>query len=156
MINSSDKLQDIAPVRLPIELSRIINDHISSFVKEHAEEGVQAHQRWHGADLWMIYADSLDEDTNTIVTRRVTIGAFSDEPDRLVFISDIITTRQEERYTLPFDERRKYITAPISVRLKLDEVVGYGKLNGDVEASLAEGWKTASSISPKDATVKLQ
>jgi len=59
-------------------------------------------KRWQGADLWIISTDSQAPGVS-ITTRRVTISAFSDLPDMLVFIPDIIVTSTNGKFMLSSD-----------------------------------------------------
>ncbi len=152
--DSFDK--EIRLVRLPRDFSRILDELISEFVGLHSEDGMKSYQKWHGADLWMIYADSTDSDSGFNLTHRVTIGGYSDDPDTLLFIPDIVITKSEGRYIMPPDTRVRNILKSGSIRQKTDEIRVYGKANGEILQFLDNAWKTAVSLSPKDATLDIQ
>ena len=105
-------------VQLPAQVSSEIDSFVDEFVassnKEilrHAQRldaadthaaFVNSTKRWQGADLWIISGGSLATEFS-IATRRVTIGAFSDAPDTLAFIPDIIVTMTNGQFMLPPD-----------------------------------------------------
>ena len=148
--------QEIRLVRLPKELSKILDEKVSEFVGLHSEDGMKSFQKWHGADLWMVYADSIDGDSGFTLTRRVTIGGYSDDPDILLFIPDIVIAKSEGRYVLSPETRRKYVHGLGSISQKADEIRLYDKSNGDIKKLLDGAWNTASSIRPEEATLDIQ
>ena len=148
--------EEIRLVRLPWEFSRILDVLVSEFVGKHREEGMKAHQKWHGADLWMIYTDSTYGDSGSALTRRVTIGGYSDDPDTLLFIPDIVITNSEGRHIMPPDVRFGNILKWRSIRLKTDEIRGYDKANGEISEFLDDAWKVAASLSPNEAILNIQ
>lgn len=160
MNDNASMMTEITLIHLPAQLSEAVDQVVTRFVKEHEREEVRAYQKWHGADLWMIFADSVDSELMAIVTRRVTIGAYSDDPNRLAFISDIVVTKPDGRYILP--RQREDILdkqASLSIFEKTQSIFLYGKENGDLRARIQQklnaAWEATKSYSPHDAVVLL-
>ena len=149
-------LKETTPLRLPVRISEAVDKAVKTFVSR--ETGRQAHLRWHGADLWMIYANSVDVEKQIFVTRRVTIGVYSDDPDTLCFIPDILVTRLDgARYILP-DTKRGNSKASASVFDLTRQVLQYSDMQNvtnDVMARLDSTWDKANKFSEVEAGTRL-
>ena len=155
---------EIRVVRLPAPLSNIVDEAVGRFIESHSNERLEAHRRYHGADLWMVYAhEPVGGSEPAFLTRRITIGVYSDEPDRLRFIPDIVVTRPTGRFTIEYvpGQNGMYGQIPpistLHVRLALDaEQVSQQLLDKkhptSVSAALEQAWRSAREIDPPSAT----
>lgn len=112
-------------LRLPPPLSDAVDEVARRFVADDKPRW-RLLNRWHGADLWMIIQDEHQllhlpppgQDVRSegagiapgfaehpsrlgrvgVLTRRLTVGAFSDTPDRLRFIPDWLLSTPDCRY----------------------------------------------------------
>jgi len=119
-------------LRLPPPVSDAVDDAVNKFTVQGAPVQRRAHYRWHGADIWMILQDdmalfspppwalaSTDErdgqrivfadrpvglNRSGLLTRRLTVGAFSDRPDTLTFVPDWLLSTREGRYVASPDD----------------------------------------------------
>jgi hypothetical protein len=155
---------EIRLVSLPVRLSDAVDTAVGHFLDQIADQRLEAHRRYHDADLWMVYRqESLGETDPGYLTRRVTIGAFSDDPDHLRFIPDIVVTRPNGRFTLEYDphtDRYPGQVAAISVlqvRLAIDfertwiELTD-GNSPDSIVRALEEAWHAAKKLVPQQAT----
>jgi hypothetical protein len=112
----------------------------------------------------MVYRqESLGETDPGYLTRRVTIGAFSDDPDHLRFIPDVVVTRPNGRYTLEYDPHTDGYTGQVAaisvlqVRLAIDfertwiELTD-GNSPDSIVRALEEAWHAAKKLVPQQAT----
>ena len=160
-------------VQLPDQVSSAIDSFVDEFVASSNNDIIRYAQRldadthtafinstkrWQGADLWIISGGSLETELS-IATPRVTIGAFSDAPDTLVFIPDITVTRTNGQFMLPPD-------TPDWVEIEnLQVSVSELARHLDIESSSRENvhhilskvcsvaWRIAEEISPSKANV---
>jgi hypothetical protein len=150
-------------VELPPRLSDAIDQAVLLF-EQQAAERIESYRRWHGADLWMVFAESnLDDGTVGVATRRVTVGAFSDTPDDLRFIPDIVVQRRGGRYMLPAgQEGAQDMVGRISIFYLLEELhrstvtaqKPWAVVN-QLHQALADAWLTAKKIHTEYATALL-
>jgi hypothetical protein len=92
---------EIAVMRLPPALSNLVDEVVGKFVQSRSEERVHAYHRYHDADLWMVYTHRPTRNSGPgFVTRRVTIGVYSDRPSHLKFIPDIVLSTPVGRFTV--------------------------------------------------------
>ena len=149
--DQSAHAQEVAVVRMPTPISDAVDQAVDHFTKQ---EGISAHMKWHGADLWMVYADSIDQPTMLLVTHRVTIAAFSDDPDRLLFIPDIVVTKPDGRYILPAESRRKKWTWSIfeHSRELTDRSTSIADVAELITPGLREAWRASLTFTPDEAT----
>ncbi|MBI2761321.1 MAG: hypothetical protein HYX51_07855, partial [Chloroflexi bacterium] len=151
-------------LRLPVRLSDLINEVVERFVELHTNERVQAYQRYHGADLWMVYRhEPVGELEPAFLTRRVTIAAYSNDPDHLRFIPDIVVNTPRGRYTLEYDPHRDGLGGSVDAisvlqaQLVSDRVPRWGDLVdehylGSIAGALARAWDTAKRLKSEQAT----
>ncbi len=92
-------------LRIQSPVSELVDSTIRVFMADHEKERMQGYLRWHGADLWMIYAPIAE----TVLLRRVTVAAYSDHPDDLLFTPDVVAEKPEGRYLLPSEVRRQAV-----------------------------------------------
>jgi hypothetical protein len=155
---------EIVLVRLPAPLSDLIDEAVDQFVEQHADERLQAQRRYHGADLWTIFRhEPVGEGEPAFLTRRVTIAAYSDDPDYLRFIPDIVVTRPEGRFMLQPNGSRGHMSMglpPISVlqvRLALEfdrasKLQMPHQIRDSITRAISDAWSSAQSLEPRDAT----
>lgn len=90
-------------------------------------------------------------------TYRVVIGAYSDDPDTILFMPDFVVNKPEGRYILPPEKRA--ITDPdtkLSVSSLVSHQLRYNKIDDSpIRGSLMIAWKHALSFSEDDASVLL-
>ena len=155
MTNQVPLAKEVSVIRLPVQLSDAVELAVANFVKKHKDNSIKAYQRWHGADLWMIFVESRDDESDCTLARRVTIGTYSDDPQKLAFIPDIVVTKPEGRYILPPQLREKRIQKTVFTLRKADEALIHDKTNEDIKNNLDEAWKIAKTFSPEEATLLL-
>ncbi|MDP6451952.1 MAG: hypothetical protein QF898_01475 [SAR202 cluster bacterium] len=161
-------------VQLPVQVSSEIDSFVDDFVSgnnnnvlryagrrvgaESQADLIVSQKRWQGADLWVISAD-LQAPEFSIVTRRVTIGAFSDAPDMMVFVPDIIVTTTNGKFMLPPDTPDWVDIEHLHVSVsELVQRFGVGSSSRkDVSHILSKvcsvAWRIAEEISPFEAHV---
>lgn len=160
----------IEAVRLAPPIAKAIDSVVTKFVTESNHQGIELQMRWHGADLWMLMED--DESLHKLplsiwesvydtkfaqehreyrqslagtLSRRVTIGAFSDDPDSLRFIPDLVLHTTTGRfvpqiprdYTMP-----EKITASVFelTRLALTDAHPEQIIAGLLDSLLERAW----------------
>ena len=111
------------------------------------------------ADLWMIFDESLHESSQTVLTRRITIGAYSDRADDLVITPDIVVVNSQGRRILPAEERRRN-QVTLSIWKLTQNPVGGGltgddALAGEIATKLDEAWARAGEFSPDQTYILL-
>ena len=156
---------EITVLRLPVRLSDLVDDVVRRFVEAHANERVQAHRRYHDADLWMVFAhEPVGDGEPAFLTRRVTIGVYSDDPDYLRFIPDIVVTRPNGRFTLAYTPQensklRGHLDAisVLQAHLVSDRVAAWRELTdphppGSGAAALERAWDEAKRSEARQAT----
>jgi hypothetical protein len=140
---------------LPAQISSVIDRVVLEFSEEN---GIQKHLRWHGADLWMVYADSMNSERQCFITRRVTIGVYSDDSDKLAFIPDIVVTKLDDgRYILPYDKRHgsvDYLSVFELTRRSMQDPDMQHVIDG-VRTTLALTWEKTSGFSEDEAEIRL-
>ena len=144
-------------VRLPREVSDNLDAAIRKFVDERESDGVKGHFRWHDADWWMVYTESVqiaDETEPAIVQRRVTVGAFAGSstvwPD-IVFIPDVLLITAHGRYIQPKEERA--VVGRSDLRLTINPSVALQDLQSQSRNILGKAWDEASGLDPGQAKV---
>lgn len=155
---------EITVLRLPVPLSDLIDEAVGRFSLAHRSERMKANRRYHGADLWMVYTNEpVPTNQPAFLTRRVTVGLYSDSPDHLRFIPDIVVTRPTGRFTLRYEPERSVDgdhLAPVSVlqvRLATEpertarELLDPHYL-GSITAALERAWSEATELRPQQAT----
>lgn len=149
MFNGASSIwQEVELLRLHHQISEAVDRAVAIFVNEQNNEerskgisdvaehlpnpyedppGIfRAFRRWHGSDLWMVLSNQADAEANALVTHRVTVGVYSDHPDRLVFIPDIVVTRPSGgRYILPPSERNLIESEELFLRVHKLEIAYY-------------------------------
>ena len=160
-------------VQLPDQVSSAIDSFVDEFVASSNKDIIRYAQRldadthtafinstkrWQGADLWLILGGSLETELS-IATPRVTIGAFSDAPDTLVFIPDIIVTRTNGQFMLPPDTpdwvEIENLQVPVS---DLTRLIGVESSSANniflmLMSVCSVAWRIAEEISPSKANV---
>lgn len=149
----SDKFiyREASLVSLPVQLSYVIDNVISEFKHNHQDEGIKVIQRWRDADLWMVSKETWDEEHKSNVSKRVTIGAYSDSRYNLAFIPDIVSTDSKGiRYILPPERGRSLVLRDFNIAeyLASSEALDHGI----VKEYLYRAWKKATELSPEQAT----
>ena len=155
--------QEVALVRMPTPVSDVVDQAIDRFINSWPGgmlisgwqiDEIHAHKRWHGADLWMVYTDSIHERLMLFLTHRVTIAAYSDDPDRLLFIPDIVVTKPDGRYILAAESRKSQ--SPWSIIDLTRELMDKSTTVADVAMRLALGlgdaFDASMTFSPDQAT----
>lgn len=101
---------EVAVVQLPPPLRAAIGRSVRDFAV--SSQRVTSIDRWHGADLWMLHTSDHSPRPSGEVpvpigfdTRRVTIAAYTDRPDDLVFTPDVVVHTLEGRYVPSASER---------------------------------------------------
>lgn len=153
-------LTELTLVRLPPPLSEAIDKTVQEF--QHREDigPIQAIRRWHGADLWIVFADEPHSGQRPgFITRRVTIATYSDTPDRLLFLPDIVLTGPQGRFALPPERLMEFGSHSLSVS---QAVAAYAQVPSAAPNvsdllynRLKEAWTHAQSLAPEDAIVLL-
>jgi hypothetical protein len=144
-------------------LASLIDETVFRFADEQ-EPSLHVIRRWHDADLWMLRDDEVYTEAS-IYSRRVTIGAYSDEPDALFFIPDVVVSGVRGRWKVPAEELKRVFVAPLSVAdltlpliRDLRESADIGWMRGHesvvhaLESRLSEAWRAANQIDPEQAT----
>jgi hypothetical protein len=155
---------EVRVLRLPVRLSDLVDETVGRFVTAHEHEGVQALRRYHSADLWMVYANEpVGEGEPAFLTRRVTIGVYSDDADHLRFIPDIVVTRPNGRFTVEFDppgdnlEGHVDAISVLQAQLVSDRDRAWSELtdahrSGSIAAAIEKTWSVAKKLKPERAT----
>lgn len=149
----------VALVSLPVQLGEGIDQKIQGFLARHQD--ARAHLRWHGADLWMVFVD--EEVMGGTATRRVTVAAFSDAPDELVFIPDLVLTKGLGRYVLAEEDEGDQHTRVVQRSIfnlmqplyQNDRNIGMRRLQSNLANALGKAWRNANTIQLEAATVLL-
>lgn len=109
--------------RLPAAIANEVDRAVHAIAEEIPVDRRRLYARWHGADLWMIVQQDLHPEervrlrqrpldvrerpahpyaaSETVVLmleRRLTVGLYSDAPDALRFITDLVVHTPEGRY----------------------------------------------------------
>ena len=110
--------------------------------------------RWMGSSLWLYEREMfLERSDSTRTFQRVIVAAFSDEPETLLFMPDLIAIRGGRTYKIPATSRLE-----LQVRLSVFDLLRlllFGeqdKAYEDVTRKLRQAWRNAASLSRDDAT----
>lgn len=154
---------EVTLVRLPVRLSDLVDEVVGQFGEQHVAEGLQAHRRYHGADLWLIFRhEPVGEGEPAFLTRRVTIAAYSDDPDNLRFIPDIVVTRPKGRFMLQPDgsqytgSMKLLPIGTLHLRLlepeRTPDYPAERNVRGRIAQALRDAWSAANELQPHEAT----
>lgn len=90
--------QDLQVVSLPAIVASHVDAAFESFRTAIDPEGalgsngqLRIYPRWHGADVWLVTQQDDTSQHGIPATRQLTVTAYSDEPDRLYFLPDIVS-----------------------------------------------------------------
>jgi hypothetical protein len=122
----------------------------------------------------MVFRDQVSDAKEAVmITHRVTIAAYSDDPGRLVFIPDIVKTTVSGRYVLE-EMYRASLVQKLTQRLAEKNNVIYiheavwhlasphqewlsrlAEVKHSVELALQESWRLAQTLEASKATILL-
>ncbi|MBI2449959.1 MAG: hypothetical protein HYV47_00310 [Candidatus Nealsonbacteria bacterium] len=148
-------------VKLPVPISSIIDQAVDIFVSSHS--GVETDKRYQGADLWMIRKhETGNSDEPSIVSRRITIAAYPENEDELVFIPDIIVTKANSGRYVPTAEKRRENMRRLSIfdiegrlfrkRNENQRRKELEKIRNEMVKILNSAWVATNNLSTADAT----
>lgn len=155
---------EIRLVRLPVRLSDLVDEAVGRFVERHPDERLQTTRRYHDADLWMVFRhEPVGEGEPAFLTRRITVGVYSDDADHLRFIPDIVVTRPGGRFMLMPDGTHDWTAADLpaistlQVRLSMHddrtaEQEMHDHLLARIIQALEGAWSAARKLRPHEAT----
>lgn len=155
---------EVRLLSLPPQLSDAVDRAVRLFERDH-DSGIQSRNRWHDADIWILSCDRvLKNQQPGWVTHRVTIAAYSNRPDELRFISDIVVSCPSGRFMLPANEGTGILVRTLSIFDLLEEYRrdrdtaapalygGLRKIVRCLQHEIKQAWSAAIDLQPEFAT----